>query len=177
MAPIQGRRAARDSSSSTTPTPSSVARRERRSRTRWCGAPVLSSVRPSSCGPPRTSAVSGLLLKKGRGCPSFAVTPASPPDSSTWTRLPRPPCAPASTASFSLEIERRLRRRVDHRVRSRGSGCPIHKKEFLPVLVVWAPPRKKRNQEQHALNGNIPPSAAGSPPRGVRQRVDLANDD
>ena len=37
---------------------------------------------------------------------------------------------------------------MDHRVRSRGSGCPVHKK-LLPVLVVWAPPRKKRNWEQH----------------------------
>ena len=56
------------------------ARRERPSRTRHCGAPVLSSVRPSSSGPSRTSAVSGLLRKKGRGCPSrFAVPPASPP--------------------------------------------------------------------------------------------------
>ena len=39
-------------------------------------------------------------------------------------------------------------RRVDHRVRSRGSGCPVHKKQLLPVLVVWAPPRKKRDQER-----------------------------
>ena len=49
------------------------ARRERRSRTRQCGAPVL-SVRPSFCGLSRTSAVSGLLRKKGRGCPSRLCT-------------------------------------------------------------------------------------------------------
>ena len=97
------------------------ARRERRSRTRHCGAPVLSSVRPSSCGPSRISAVSGLLCKKGWGCPSrFAVPRASPPDSSTWTRPPRPPCAPASTASFSLKIDRRFMRWVAHRVRPRA---------------------------------------------------------
>ena len=65
----------------------------------------------------------------------------------------------------------------DHRVRPRESGWPIHKKQLLPVLVVWGPPRKKRNQEQHALNGSTSPSAAVSPPRSVRQRVDLANDD
>ena len=59
-----------------------------------------------------------------------------------------------------------------HRVRPRESGCPNHKKQLLPVLVVWAPPRKKRNQEQHALNGNTSPSAAGSPARSVRQRND-----
>ena len=53
-------------------------------------------------------------------------------------------------------------RRVDHRVPSRGSGCPVHKKQRLPVLVVWAPPRKKRNQEQHALDGNTSASAASS---------------
>ena len=35
----------------------------------------------------------------------------------------------------------------------------------------------KRNQEQHALKGHTSPSAARSPPRSVRQRVDLANDD
>ena len=64
-----------------------------------------------------------------------------------------------------------------HRVRPRESGCPIRKKQLLPVLVVWAPLGKKRNQEQHALNGNTSPSAAESPPRSVRQRVDLANDD
>ena len=86
------------------------ARRERCSRTRQCGALVLSSVRPSSSEPSRTSAVSGLLRKKG--CPSrFAVPPAWPPDSSTWTRPPRSPCAPASTASFSMKIERRFMRR------------------------------------------------------------------
>ena len=34
-----------------------------------------------------------------------------------------------------------------------------------------------RGREQHALNGNTSPSAAGSPPRSVRQRVDLAKDD
>ena len=53
-------------------------------------------------------------------------------------------------------------RRVDHRVRSRGSGCPVHKKHLLRVLVVWAPLRKKRNQEQHALNVNTSASAASS---------------
>ena len=154
------------------------ARRERRSRTRHFGAPVLSSVRPSSCGPSRTSAASGLLPKKGRGCPSrFALPPVSPQDSSTWTRPPRRPYAPASTASFSSKIERRFMRRVAQRVRPRESGCPIHKKQLLSVLVVWAHPQKKRNQEQHALNGNTSPSADGSPPRSVRQRVDLANDD
>ena len=43
-----------------------------------------------------------------------------------------------------------------------ASGCPVHKKQLLPVLVVWAPPRKKRNQEQHALTGNTSASAASS---------------
>ena len=51
---------------------------------------------------------------------------------------------------------------MDHRVWSRGSGCPVHKKQLLPVLIVWAPPRKKRSQEQHALNGNTSASAASS---------------
>ena len=51
---------------------------------------------------------------------------------------------------------------MDHRVRSRGSGCPVHNKQLLPVLVVWAPPRKKCTQEQHALNGNTSTSAASS---------------
>ena len=62
-----------------------------------------------------------------------------------------------------------------HRVRPCESGCPVLGEQLLPVLVVWAPPRKKRDQEQHALHGNT--SAAGSPPRSVQQRVDLANDD
>ena len=87
------------------------------------------------------------------------------------------PCAPAPTASFSLTIQQRFMRRVAHKVRPCESGCRIHRKLLLPVLVVWAPPRKKRNQEQHALNGNRLPSAAGSPPRSVRQQIDLANDD
>ena len=187
-------------------------------------------------GPSRTSAVSGLLRKKGQGCPSrFAVPPASPPDSSTLTRPPRPPCAPASTSSFSLKIERGsggewltgfgpasrvapstksscsqslVSRRdanvvrwtvicahvvpwtfVDIRLWVRSipcrprrhprfffienqaevhdvwimvSGCPVHEKQLLPVLVVWAPPRKKRNEEQHALNGSTSASAASS---------------
>ena len=58
-------------------------------------------------------------------------------------------------------------RRVDHRVRSRGSGYPVHKKHLLPVLVVSAPPRKKHNQEQHALNGNTSASAASSSCRTI----------
>ena len=73
-------------------TSSEVSSREgqRFCRSFYPGAPV-----PSSCGSSRTSAVSGLLRKKGRGCPSrFAVPPA-------WTR---PPCAPASTASFLLSV-------------------------------------------------------------------------
>ena len=53
-------------------------------------------------------------------------------------------------------------RRLDLWVPSRGSGCPVHKKQLLPVLVVWAPPRKKRNQEQHAFNGNTSASAASA---------------
>ena len=34
------------------------------------------------------------------------------------------------------------------------SGCTIRERQSLLVLVVWAPPRKKRNQVQHAMNGN-----------------------
>ena len=45
------------------------------------------------------------------------------------------------------------------------------------MIVVWAPLRKERNQEQHALGGNTSPSAAGSPPQNVRQQVHLAKDD
>ena len=85
--------------------------------------------------------------------------------------------APASTASSSMQIEKRFMCRVAHRVRPRELGCPVRKRQSLPLLVVYAPPRKKGNQEQHALNGNTSPSAARSPPRSVRQRVDLANDD
>ena len=48
---------------------------------------------------------------------------------------------------FSLKIERRFMRRVAHRVRLCESGCAIHKKQLPPVLVVWAPSRKKGNQE------------------------------
>ena len=66
----------------------------------------------------RSSAVSGLLRKNGRRCPSrFAVPLASHPDGSTWTRPPRLPCAPASTASSSVKIERRFMGRVAQRVR------------------------------------------------------------
>ena len=51
---------------------------------------------------------------------------------------------------------------MDHGVRPRESGCPVHKEQLIPVLVVWAPPRKRRNQEQHALNGDTSASAASS---------------
>ena len=46
-----------------------------------------------------------------------------------------------------------------------GSGLvrrvvSVHKKQLAASgLVVWAPPRKKRNQEQHALNRNTSASA------------------
>ena len=120
------------------------ARRERPSRTRRCGAPVLSSLRPSSWGlhghlPSLGSCarrvgdvapVSRYHLRRSR------TARCGPPS--------RLPCASASTASFSLKIKRRFMRRVAHRIRPRELGCPIHKKQLLPVLVVWAPPRKKR---------------------------------
>ena len=166
------------SSSSTTPKPPSTGE----TRTSFTNSPVWCTV-SEVCAPVVLWAFTDLcrlwaLAQQGSGMflAVHGATCASPPDSSTWTRPPRLPCAPASTASFSLTIERRFMRRVAHRVRPCESGCPIHKKQLLPVLVVWAPPRKKRNQEHHALNGNTSPSA-GYPPRSARQRVDLANDD
>ena len=64
--PVRGRSApCHTSFPEATPAPSSL--RERRSRARHCGAPVLSPVRTLSCGPSRRSAVSGgLLRRKGR---------------------------------------------------------------------------------------------------------------
>ena len=62
-------------------------------------------------------------------------------------------------------------RRVAHRVRPRESGLPHPHKAVAPG------PRRLGASAEHALNGNTSPSAAGSPPRSLRQRVDLANDD
>ena len=59
---------------------------------------------------------------------------------------------------------------------ARESGCPVHKKKLLPVLVDSSL-QKKRNHEQHALDVKASPLAAWFPPRNVRQRVHLANDD
>ena len=75
-------------------------------------------------------------------------------------------CARRPLLPFSLKIERRFMRQVAHKVRPVSRVAT--KKQLLSVLVVWAPPRMKRNQEQHALNGHTSPSAAGSPPRSVR---------
>ena len=50
-----------------------------------------------------------------------------------------------------------------HRVRPHEVGCAIPTKQLLLVLVVWAAPRKKRNQEQHALNGGASPQQRGRP--------------
>ena len=61
-----------------------------------------------------------------------------------------------------LTIERRFMRRVAHRVRPREVGLPHPQKQLLLVLVVWAPPRKKRKQEQHALHGNRSPAGSSS---------------
>ena len=148
------------------------ARRERPSRTRHCPGSVV-------CAPVVVWAFTDLcrlwaLAQEGsgmslaiRGAICVALQTARCGRALLVPRVLPPP----------LTIERRFMRRVAHRVRPRESGCPIHKKQLLPVLVVWAPPRKKRNQEHHALNGNTSPSAAGSLSRSVRQRVDFANDD
>ena len=75
---------------------------------------------------------------KGKRYPlSAAAPPVSPPECPTWAWSSDPQRAPVFAASFSLKIERRFVRRVDHRVPSRESGCPGHKKQLLPVLVVW----------------------------------------
>ena len=63
-----------------------------------------------------------------------------------------------------------------HRIEPRESGCPVHK-QLLPVVVVWAPSRKKRNQQQHALNGNTFSPGRRVTLRSVRQCVHIANDD
>ena len=73
------------------------ARRERRSRTRHCGATVLSSVRPvvlwAFNGP--LPSLGSCARRVGGRRSRFAVPPASPLDGSTWTRPPRLSCAPA----------------------------------------------------------------------------------
>ena len=79
------------------------------------------------------------------------------------------------TASFSLKIERRFMRRVGRRVRARESGCAIHKKAVAPGPRCLGATAEEGPPGAHALNGNT--SAAGSPPRSVRKRGDLANDD
>ena len=52
-------------------------------------------------------------------------------------------------------------RRIANRIKPQESACPVRKRQQLPVLVVWAPSRKKRNQQQHALNGNMPSYCSG----------------
>ena len=94
------------------------------------------------------------------------LPPASPPDSSMWTRPPRPPCASASTASFSLEIERRFREAGG----SQGSAPSRVASSTKAVAHVFC-------RLGASANGTTSPSAAGSPPRSVRQRVDLPNDE
>ena len=37
-------------------------------------------------------------------------------------------------------------RRVDHRVRSRGSGCPVHKKQLLPASAAMRAPPAGRSR-------------------------------
>ena len=138
------------------------ARRERRSGDCYRDAPALLPARTSFRGPLWTSSVSGLLREKGKRYP---LPPR--PKYSTRACSSGHPRAPIFGASSSLKIERRCMRRVVHRVPSRGSGCPVHKKQLLPVLVVWAPRRKKRNEERHALNGNTSASAASSSCRSI----------
>ena len=124
------------------------------------GTPLRARRPVDLCGHPPSL---GSYVRRVRGIPCRPRRhPRCSRKYSTWACSSGPPRAPVFAASFSLKIERRFMRRVDLWVRSRGSGCPVHKKQLLPVLVVLAPPRKKRSQEQHALNGNTSASAASS---------------
>ena len=111
------------------------------------------------CGHPLSL---GSSIRRERGIPCRPRRHPRCPRSARRACPPGPPRVPVFAASSSLKIERRFMRRVDRRVQSRGSGCPVHKKQLLLVLVVWTPPRKKRDQEQHALTGNKSASAASS---------------
>ena len=51
-------------------------------------------------------------------------------------------------------------RRVERRVQSRGSGCPVHKKQLLPRRI--GATAEEAQSEQHALTGNTSASAASS---------------
>ena len=51
---------------------------------------------------------------------------------------------------------------------SRLVGRIVASTRSASVLVVWAPPRKKRNQEQHALNGNTS-AQPGDPGHWVKE--------
>ena len=52
-----------------------------------------------------------------------------------------------------------------------------HRAAALLPQLVWFSSCKKRNQEQHAVNGNTSSPSAGSPSRSVRPRLSAANDD
>ena len=102
----------------------------------------------------RVSTVSGFLRNtSGRAAPRLFPSRCSPatdfslPPPAALSFLPPPPC-------LSRRIERRFVARMWHRVRPSPS---VHRfqKRSLPSLV-WALPRKKRNQLAHALNGNTP---------------------
>ena len=127
------------------------------------GTPLLSCLRARRpvdlCGDPPSL---GSCARRVRGIPCRPRRHPRCPRSTRRGRVPLVLRAPVLAASFSLKTERRFMRRVDRGVQSRGSGCPVHKKQLLPVLVVLAPPRKKRSQEQHALNWNTSASAASS---------------
>ena len=86
------------------------------------------------------------------------------------------PCAPASTASFSLKIERRFMRRVADRVRARESELRHPQKAVAPgprclgAFAEKGQPGATRPEREHVRR-------SGLRPRSVRKRVDLANDD
>ena len=104
--------------------------------TRWLSC--LRARRPMDiCGHPPSL---GSCVRRVRGIP---YRPRRHPRCSRSARRGRVRLVVRARRSPPL-LFRRFMRRVDRRVRSRGSGCPVHKKQLLPVLVVWAPPRKKR---------------------------------
>ena len=63
--------------------------------------------------------------------------------------------APPASPTVSPKIEQRFVRRMERRVQSSPLGCRILKMHLLLVFA-RSPSRKKRNQSQPALNGNMP---------------------
>ena len=114
--------------------------------------------------PCRISTVSGIICRKSYPHPAphnhSRTDRTTPTNTQAKARAPNTTTTPVTKPTVYFEyttthIERHFRQRANPRMRPRTSDTPQKRKNntHLPTLV-WAVPRKQKNKQAHATNGN-----------------------